>query len=131
MDIVDNYSDIIDIEFVSNYKKMEIEKRSAIFAPFAALTGYEDSIKEKARLTDKRIELTEEMKEILDYKLSTIISNHMEVTITYFVKDKVKDGGKYLKINSKILKVDHLNKVIYLNDKTKIKINDIISIDIN
>ena len=34
---------------------MSIEQRSAQFAPFAALTGYDEAVKETARRTDKKI----------------------------------------------------------------------------
>ena len=43
---------------------MSLEQRSAQFAPFAALTGYEGQVKETARLTNKKIEINEELKEI-------------------------------------------------------------------
>ena len=33
--------------------------RGAQFSPFAALVGYEDAIRETARLTNRKVELTE------------------------------------------------------------------------
>ena len=41
--------------------RMAIEKRAAQFAPFAALTGYEESVAEEARLTEEKLELSEDM----------------------------------------------------------------------
>lgn len=42
----------------SKRKPMSMENRSAQFAPFSALTGYEDEINETGRLTDEKIEQT-------------------------------------------------------------------------
>ena len=42
---------------------MAREDRAAQFSPFAALTGYGDVIEEAARLTDRRIDLTEAEKQ--------------------------------------------------------------------
>ena len=46
--------------------------RAAQFAPFAALTGYEDAVRESARLTDQRQELEEDSRELLDEELQKI-----------------------------------------------------------
>ena len=64
---MDDYSDIINLSRpVSKRPRMSLEQRSAQFAPFAALTGYEGQVKETARLTNKKIEINEELKEILN-----------------------------------------------------------------
>ena len=70
---MDNYSDIINLSRpVSKRPRMSLEQRSAQFAPFAALTGYEGQVKETARLTNKKIEINEELKEILNLKIQLI-----------------------------------------------------------
>ena len=93
-----NYEDIINLpHHVSPvHPSMPLSDRAAQFAPFAALTGYGDVIKETARQTDRKPELTEEEKQELDYKLQMAVSLPGEkpaVTITYFVPDKKKAGG--------------------------------------
>lgn len=93
-----NYEDIINLpHHVSPvHPPMPLSDRAAQFAPFAALTGYGDVIKETARQTDRKPELTEEEKQELDYKLQMAVSLPGEkpaVTITYFVPDKKKAGG--------------------------------------
>ena len=52
------YDDIINLPHYEpkNHKRMSMYARAAQFAPFAALTGYDDSVKETARLTNKRID---------------------------------------------------------------------------
>ena len=59
-----NYQDIINLpHYVSKKRQqMPISDRAAQFAPFAALTGYEENIKEATRLTDTRKEIDEERK---------------------------------------------------------------------
>ena len=86
------YDDIINLphHISSKHPRLSMEQRAAQFAPFAALTGYGDSIKETARLTDNRIELNEEEKEMLNIKLQELknkVSIMPQVTITYFVPD--------------------------------------------
>ena len=58
--MIENYNDIIHLSRPkSKHPRMSLHQRSAQFAPFAALTGYEGQVKETARLTDKRIEIDE------------------------------------------------------------------------
>ena len=125
------YDDIINYKhYEPKHPRMSRYKRAAIFSPFAALTGYEDSIKETARRVDKKIVLDDNIKDIINNKL-VYLSEHkeIEVTITYFVKDKYKNGGKYIDITSHLKKIDLINKKIYLIDKNIINIDDILNIE--
>ena len=118
----------------SKHPQMTLEQRSAQFAPFAALTGYEGQIKETARLTDKRLELDEEAKSILDTKIQIIkekIAQQPQIEITYFIPDKQKEGGKYVTIENKIKKINPYTNEIIMVDKTNIKIDEIINIQGN
>lgn len=54
---------------------MSIEARSAQFAPFASLNGYGEKVKETEKLTDRKIELEDSHKEILNNKLLYILEN--------------------------------------------------------
>ena len=115
----------------SKHPKMTLEQRSAQFAPFAALTGYEGQIKETARLTDKRLELDEEAKSILDTKIQIIkekIAQQPQIEITYFVPDNKKDGGRYETVNSIIRKIDEYYNKIIMNNGISIDIGEIIDI---
>lgn len=127
------YDDIINLpHHVSKTRpRMSLEQRSAQFAPFAALTGYEDEISETGRLTIDRIELNEEAKQILDRTLQAItkrISTQPAVTITYFVPDTKKDGGAYVTVSGNIKKIDKYKNIIVLTDKTEISITEITDI---
>ena len=127
------YDDIINLpHHVSKTRpRMSLEQRSAQFAPFSALTGYEEEIAETGRLTTDRIELNEEAKQLLDRTLQAIankISKQPAVTITYFVPDNKKDGGAYITVSGNIKKIDKYKNIIVLTDKTEIPIKEIINI---
>ena len=122
------------------YPNSEIEKdfpdkilRAAQFAPFAALTGYDEAVEETARLTDSKIELDEYQKSDLNDKLQFINNSedNEDVCITYFVPDKRKSGGAYITKKGIVLKVREYEKDVVMNDGTEILIDDIIEIDGN
>ena len=128
-----NYDDIINLpHYVSKkHPQMSIEARSAQFAPFSALTGYDEAIKETARLTDKRIEIDDGLKIILNNKLQYILENlkaKPEIIFTYFVYDDKKTGGKYVEKIGIVKKIDMVEQYVMLIDKTKIPILEIINI---
>lgn len=130
---MNNYEDIINLphHVSKKHPQMSIWSRSAQFAPFAALTGYDDAVKETARLTDKRLEIDEGLKNILNNKLQYILENKLlqpEITFTYFVYDTKKSGGKYIEKTGVVKKIDLNEKYIMLKDKTKISIDEIINI---
>ena len=54
---MEKYKDIINLPHKQSSKRphMSLQDRAAQFAPFAALVGYDDAIKETGRLTDERI----------------------------------------------------------------------------
>lgn len=127
------YDDIINLphHVSKKHPQMGVVARSAQFAPFAALTGYEDEVKETARLTDSKKDIDEEQKQVLDRKLQLIkqkIHTKPEVTITYFIPDLKKDGGEYVTVTGNIRKIDEFNQLIIMQDETEIYIEDVIEI---
>lgn len=129
---MDDYSDIINLSRpVSKRPRMTLEQRSAQFAPFAALTGYEGQVKETARLTNKKTEINEELKEILNKKIQLIqkkIKEQPQIEITYFIPDSKKEGGKYETVTNSVKKIDTYKGEIILIDGTTIAIDEIIDI---
>ena len=128
-----NYDDIINLpHYISKkHPQMSIEARSAQFAPFSALTGYDEAIKETARLTDKRIEIDDGLKVVLNNKLQYILENlklKPEIILTYFVYDDKKIGGKYVEKIGVVKKIDMVEQYVMLIDKTKIPVLEIINI---
>lgn len=133
----EKYKDIIYMSHHESKKhpRMSIEARSAQFAPFAALTGYEDLIEETGRFVESKIELNEDEKEILDNKLKIIYDkfeteSDVLLNITYFEKDKFKLGGRYLNYIGKLKKIDLYKKIFVFMDGNIIKIDDIKDIEI-
>ena len=130
---MNKYDDIIDLpHHVSKTRKpMSLYNRAAQFAPFAALTGYDDAIEKTARLTETKVELSDELKNDLNQKINFIKNNikvHPEITIKYFVLDNKKSGGIYKSLTSIIKKVDDFNKCFIFADNTNVYFDDIISI---
>lgn len=133
---MNKYDDIINLPHHVSTKRpqMSLENRSAQFAPFAALTGHSEAIKETARLTDKKIDIDETRKLMLDYKLQTLhrkIKDRPEIMITYFVLDEKKNGGCYQISYGVIKKIDLYKQCVILEDNTKILFSDIYDIDGN
>lgn len=129
-----NYEDIIHLSHFEpkNHLRMCRYNRAAQFAPFAALTGYEEQIKETTRLTHKKIEIDDEFKEILNYKLNRlneIVRLRPEVEITYFVPDDKKDGGEYVIEKGNIKSIDFINRFIKFTNNKKIMIDEIMNIE--
>ena len=110
---------------------MPLYDRAAQFSPFAALTGYEDAIRETARLTDNWVQLSEDKKQELDEKLRQLIADRERtefVTITYFRPDERKEGGSYATVTGQIKKLDACRQRIFLPDGTKIDLGRIVDI---
>lgn len=106
--------------------------RAAQFSPFAALTGYEDVIGEAARLTDERPEPSEEKQTRISERLRMILENiseRPEVTITYFVPDKRKDGGAYNTATGAVKRIDELERTVVFTDRRTVPIADIYDIE--
>ena len=71
------YNEIMDLpHHVSKTRsQMPMSDRAAQFAPFAALTGYDDAVKETGRLTDDKIELEESSLNELNAKIQLLREN--------------------------------------------------------
>lgn len=124
------YDDIINLPRpISKHPKASINSRAAQFAPFSALSGFEEEIYEAKRLTDNKIILTDEEIDNLNIKLAYLKNNlSSNVKLVYFVKDKLKKGGKYVTYIGLIKKIDTYNKLIKISNNIKIRFTDIFSI---
>lgn len=130
----EKYANIINLpHHVSKmHPQMSISDRAAQFAPFAALTGYDDMVKETARYVDEKRELSEEQYAELNFKLK-YITEHLQdepiVTIIFFVPDSNKEGGKYTTKEGIIKKYDEYKKTFVFTDGTIIPLADVWSIN--
>lgn len=128
------YEDIVNLpRHISKvHPQATMADRAARFSPFAAISGYEDMVKEAARVTEERIDITDATKELLNEKLNMIIEfldEEPEVTITYFEPDKKKDGGAYISITGTVKRIDEYERIVLMSDDKKIKIDEIYAIE--
>ena len=126
---MNQYDDIINLPHHTskNHPRMSIQNRAAQFSPFAALTGYEDAINETKRITTQKRILTNDMIEEINITLLEIKEqlNKYTYQITYFKKDTKKEGGSYLTIIDKIIKINPIEEYLLTSNKTKINLKDI------
>lgn len=131
---MDGYEGILNLpHHVSKTRpQMSMLDRAAQFSPFAALTGYDDAIKETGRLTDEKIEMDEDRKAALDMKqanLIEMIDEQPEISITYFLPDTKKSGGAYVTVTGNLKRFDEYERLLILTDGKKIPMDDIADIE--
>ena len=131
---MEKYEDIINLpHHVSKTRpQMSMQDRAAQFSPFAALTGYDAAIKETGRLTVRKDEMDEEALHILNMKFQILVDSmdvRPEVTFTYFEPDKHKAGGAYVEVTGMVKKIDDFERLIVMQDGTKLPMDDILRIE--
>ncbi len=129
-----SYDDILHLPHPTSQKhpRMSRQDRAAQFSPFAALTGYEDAVKETARLTDRRVELSEDELAVLDERLRLALAwedDPPPVSVTWFCPDKRKKGGAYVTTQGQIRKVDEVRRELVMADGGRIPIDEIAALD--
>ena len=128
------YDDIINLphHVSKNHKQMSRINRAAQFAPFSALTGYEEAINETKRMVEEKKIISNQLKQEINDKL-IYINNHIKeniyIKIIYFVQDKIKDGGEYINKCDYVKKIDVYKHVLILNNNEKISFDDIYSLE--
>lgn len=125
----EKYADIINLpHHVSHrYPQMSMADRAAQFSPFAALTGHDAAIAEAARLTEERPVLDEEDKLEISNVIQEAASHpYIALNVVYFVPDARKSGGSYAEACGTIKKLEPIERLIILNDGTRIPIDDIV-----
>lgn len=100
--------------------KMNRADRAKQFMPFDALKGFREALREKEKIIVSKIDLSEETKAVLNYKLQQINRNDI-VTIVYFYRDE------YLKITGMVSRIDITARVLKIVN-TKINFEDIYDI---
>jgi hypothetical protein len=130
---VDKYKDIIDLPHheSTERKHMPLSDRAAQFAPFAALTGFDDDVEETERLTDHRTEISEDRLIRMDERLNFFllkIREQPEAEITVFEADEKKEGGSYRNIKGRIKRYDEHDKKLYFTDGRVVALESIVHI---
>ena len=131
------YEDMIHLphHVSSRHPQMSMTDRAAQFSPFAALTGYGDAVREKARFTEETPDLSEEERARLDDTLRQICAaagegQNPRIRILYFVPDEKKAGGAYREAADRIRKIDFGVQQIVLEDGTRIPVACVVELDI-
>lgn len=124
------YEDIVNLppHISKKHPQPSMMDRAARFAPFAAITGYEEMVLEEARVTEERIDLDEGALALLNEKLNMIqefLDEEPEVTITYFEPDKKKSGGAYITITGIVKRIDEYEHLVIMKDGARIFIESI------
>ena len=126
------YDDIIHLPYPRPGKRarMSMIDRGAQFSPFAALTGYDAAVRERARLTGERIELTEGEQLLLNEKLQEILRDgDRQVSLTWFRPDARKAGGSYETEICRIRKPDPYGRGLLLTDGRLVEFGNIIAVE--
>lgn len=123
-----DYSKIINLPHhqSATRKRMSNYDRAAQFAPFAALTGHDEAIKETARLTDDYMEMGEDRLGELSAKIQLLIdklSEQPEITVVYFIPDERKSGGSYAEKTGVVRIIDEYERTLVFYDSDKILID--------
>ena len=125
------YDDLLDLPHHVSvvHPHMSLYDRAAQFAPFKALTGYEDAVRESARITLPPPNLADDEQELLDRSLQQVMAAPSpKAAITYFVADAYKDGGRYETRTAVIKRLDHAHQQLVLQDGTRIDLIHIVRI---
>lgn len=135
MKTIRDYEDIIDLPHHVSQTRQPMSRinRAAQFAPFAALTGFEDCTDEAARLTSAKPELTETMQNELNDKMRILnerISETPCITVTYFIPDAFKEGGSIAVYSGSVRRIDEFSRRIIFTDRTELELDNILSIEL-
>lgn len=130
----ENYDDIIHLPHHVSAKRprMSALDRAAQFSPFAALTGYDDALRETRRQTEQKIVLDEEEAGLLNGKLrllADLAPQRPAAAITYFVPDAKKEGGAYITAIGQVRRIDEENHLVVLTSGQSIAFEDILAVE--
>ena len=132
--MTDNYDDIKHLTRpqYDDLHPMSMHDRAAQFSPFAALVGYDDAVAETARLTDSKVELTEDEMSELNANLNRLLDSldeQPEISVTYFVPDEKKSGGRYAEKVGVVRIYDSYSQELVFTDGVRIAVKDMIEMN--
>ncbi len=82
-------------------------------------------------MTDQRIDLDEAAKTILDEKLRIVqgqLSRQKEIELIFFRPDEMRAGGAYISMMGIVKKIEGYERVVIMQDGTRIPIEEIVDI---
>lgn len=131
-------------EVPAKHPCMDTGRRAKIFAPFAALKGFEEAVASKEVLYEDRVQVSEEERDELNRRIEILHNltynsrmaraNRVQVAVTYFVPCTDRNNfaygyrGRYVTAEGIVWKVDPVSKTV-LVDRTRIRMRDIVAIE--
>lgn len=135
------YDDIIGLSRPESRRpKMTMNDRAAQFAPFAALTKFGEEIRESNRKTSEEIELgdgdIEQIDEVLrgierrieENKADGADNEGFAIAVAYFVRDKVKPGGRVEEYIGNVKKIDRVERKLIFYGGKIVDMQDLLSL---
>lgn len=135
------YDDIIGLSRPESRRpKMTMNDRAAQFAPFAALTKFGEEIRESNRKTSDEIELgdgdIEQIDEVLrgierrieENKADGAGNEGVAIAVAYFVRDKVKPGGRVEEYIGNVKKIDRVGRKLIFYGGKIVDMQDLLSL---
>lgn len=135
------YDDIIGLSRPESRRpKMTMNDRAAQFAPFAALTKFGEEIRESNRKTSEEIELgdgdIEQIDEVLRGIERRIEENKADgsgnegfaIAVAYFVRNKVKPGGRVEEYIGNVKKIDRVERKLIFYGGKIVDMQDLLSL---
>lgn len=131
---IDKYKDILELphHVSTERKQMSLYDRAAQFAPFAALTGFDEDVEETERTTDKMTEISEDRLVRMNESLNILmerIKEQPEVVLTVFEEDDKKAGGSYKRIKGRLKRYDETERTLYFTDGNTISLDMVTDIE--
>lgn len=139
--MTEKYDDIIGLSRPESRRpKMTMNDRAAQFAPFAALTKFGEEIRESNRKTSEEIELgdgdIEQIDEVLrgierrieENKADGAGNEGFAIAVAYFVRDKVKPGGRVEEYIGNVKKIDRVGRKLIFYGGKIVDMQDLLSL---
>lgn len=111
---------------------MSMQERAAQFSPFATVKGHGEAVLETQRLTENWVPPSEEEQARLNEKtarLLSVIRERPAVSICYFEPDAKKEGGRYVRVEGRLRRIDTAEGMFVLEDDTRIPMPLIVQIE--
>jgi len=154
-----SYEDIIHLpHHVSpRHPQMPLSERAAQFAPFAALTGFGAVITESGRLTERRPDIDEDVREENDRQLARLRERlrsgaaadpdglrfddadddrpahaavSVPVVVTYFKPDPLKEGGSIETVRGRAVRLLEYQRILQLEGPQDISLDEVLELSI-
>ena len=128
------YDDILETVHPTAQKPMARWKRAAQFAPFAAMVGLDETLGETARLTERRVPLSEEEQAALNRTFRLLrerLSARPTVRLLCFEEDALKDGGRYVTVDGQVRAVEEETGMLVFTDHRRLPLDAVCAMELS